>query len=223
MPALSPSASRIAWPRTMRRCLRLCGARRCRCRPTPRTVRSVSECLANAVSMWSKNGTVVSMRLRPGAVEVEVKLDGRLARRAATAWRCGAVAHERRSYRREGVEEGRRLVLRARGDPQVVRDTPTSRMSTSRVVQRAPGRGRVVHAAEEHEVRPRRRAACSRGAATRRPRCGRAGPRSRRPSRASSAACRSAARRRAWVSALTGGTAGAPAASASMTAGSAAR
>jgi len=29
--------------------------------PEARTVRSTSECLANAVSRWSKNGTVVSI------------------------------------------------------------------------------------------------------------------------------------------------------------------
>src|SRR5690349_15365204 len=33
--------------------------------PEARTVRSVRECFANAVSMWSKKGTVVSMWLTP--------------------------------------------------------------------------------------------------------------------------------------------------------------
>jgi hypothetical protein len=52
MPDLSPSAWRMAWPRTMPTsstvwCTSMCVS------PVAVTFRSVSECFANAVSMWS--------------------------------------------------------------------------------------------------------------------------------------------------------------------------
>src|SRR5665648_1301946 len=64
IPALSPRAWRSAWPRAIATsstvwCTSISVS------PVARTVRSIRECLPSAVSMWSKNGTVVEISVRP--------------------------------------------------------------------------------------------------------------------------------------------------------------
>ena len=58
IPRLSPRACRMAWPRAMAVSSTVWWPSMCQS-PVLSTPRSISECLANAVSMWSKNPTPV--------------------------------------------------------------------------------------------------------------------------------------------------------------------
>ncbi len=138
--------------------------------PCARTVRSVSECFANAVSMWSKNGTEVSMSLVPVPSRSIDEVDARLARlalhaRARCAERSCAIYRERHASR--GRHRRPVAAARARRSPRGTRwsrprcpavtrrwpGMPMSRIRMPRVEQRLEDRVRVVDAAEEHEVR----------------------------------------------------------------------
>jgi hypothetical protein len=85
MPDLSPSASRMAWPSTI--ATSSTGVVGVDVGVARAPHREVGErVLRERVRRWSKNGTVVSMWPATRAVEVELELDRRLARR--TAQRC---------------------------------------------------------------------------------------------------------------------------------------
>ena len=141
-----------------------------------RTVRSISECFAKAVSRWSKNGTVVEMSTLPGAVEVERR--GRCWTRSssrAMAVRGAWAAHDGRDLASaSALEERGRLGLACRPSPAA---WPGCRHRGSRMPRSSSASNvgvRVVDAAEQHEVASLGRTARSRarGArATMRSRC----------------------------------------------------
>ena len=137
--ALSPSASRIAWPSTIATSSTVwCASMSVS--PDARTVRSVSECFANAVSRWSKNGTVVSMWLRPvpSRSSSSSTVDSLVARRSdASAVRRGHAA--------ESIEASasRNAVVSSSvpgGHAQVVRDADIADQHATVVA--APARSR---------------------------------------------------------------------------------
>ena len=118
-PRGSPGRARCRRPRP-------CGARRCRCRRDARTVRSVSECFANAVSRWSKNGTrrvdVDCARCRRG--RARARCSTRSSRGACDAVRGVRPGrrHDAESIEAQRLEERGRLGLGAGRHAQVVRD-----------------------------------------------------------------------------------------------------
>ncbi len=91
-----------------------------------------------------------------GAVEVELELDRRLARRAAQRRRAGGsgAAHEAESSEASASRNAVVSCLGAGRHTQVMRDADVADQHAL-VVQSAPRLGGVVDAAEQHEVGPR--------------------------------------------------------------------
>ena len=81
MPRLSPSARATAWPSTMPASSTVwCASTSIS--PFARTSRSIRLCLPKAVSIWSKNGTPVSMSVAPAPSRFTATRMSRLVRRA---------------------------------------------------------------------------------------------------------------------------------------------
>src|SRR5690606_32247144 len=156
MPRLSPSACLIAVPSTMPVsstvwCTSIWVS------PSARTVRSTSACLAKAVSMWSKNGTVVWMSLVPvpSRSRVSSMLDSLVCRlRRAVRWVLmgSSLVSPAGPELGQAAQEELGLGGGAGRHTQGVRDADVADEDVA-LEQRAEGGTRVVDPVEEHEVR----------------------------------------------------------------------
>src|SRR5215210_5321184 len=158
MPALSPRASRSAWPSAIEVSSTVWWASTSRS-PRVRTVRSKPPCLPSWESMWSKNGTPVSTSLVPDPSRASSTWtsDSLVVRVTVAVLSTSSASLVRRRIPQplaQRIQERRRLDLGARRHPQPPADPDVPHEHTA-VQQALPRRRLVAELTEQHEVRVR--------------------------------------------------------------------